>query len=74
MHTYGYNSGERAASALEDHLASLEEKIESLLAAVESSGNSDATRGIPQTFSNPENQTGTGDNTGNNTNNTRGTE
>ncbi|KMW66404.1 hypothetical protein BDDG_11533 [Blastomyces dermatitidis ATCC 18188] len=58
--------GERTASALEHHLASLEEKIESLLAAIEQPGNSDGTRGASSTNSKPENRTDTGHNMNNN--------
>ncbi|OJD25213.1 hypothetical protein ACJ73_03421 [Blastomyces percursus] len=66
--------GERTASALENHLASLEEKIESLLAAIKQPANSDGTRDASSTDSKPENRTNAGDNMNNNENNTPGNE
>ncbi|PGH32312.1 hypothetical protein GX50_04907 [[Emmonsia] crescens] len=62
-------NGEITASALENHLTSLEEKIEALLAAIEKPGNSDENAASASTTPNLENRTDTRDNNNNNNNN-----
>ncbi|OJD18580.1 hypothetical protein AJ78_01421 [Emergomyces pasteurianus Ep9510] len=60
-------NGEKTASALENHLTSLEEKIEALLAAIENPGNASGNAASKSANPNPEKRT---DNDTNSTNTT----